>query len=630
MALDVSNFIVKQPDWSGITHAADQLERNRYRDQELQNQKNIRKQAGLTYFNNAIDEKALHTGTAVDPLITTGISQAKQQAYKMFEAGADAPTVMMATAPLLSKINRYSSVAQTVNKQADDTIAKLKADGHVGYDLDKLKDEALKSALYDADPKTGQLTLNPDKADPNTNYVLQTIKDNPEKVTNTEAFDQFADKSKTNKTLSDVTQYTPTGGSTKMRAHLIAPDWAVPETDAKGVTTGFVPKHDIALEQGQPLIHNFKDAQGNETKAPVRLLDEKIFDQGMTPAMQDYIRGQVKQHLQEYQTKGGDEIPLNSPKAKLIGRAIAYDMLNTPTRLPHSIESAEIQGKPSPQEIKLNIGGSPDKLAELSKFEQAQKLKGAYSVPGAGKAVKTNAVEAIGKVFNNDPTFTSGETTNVDGKSVIDVTPFMPGGGLKHGRGDDDKFGSIYYDPKERSLLVERNGKDAQGVKTSEMQHIPEKNAGQFMMRIAEANGVRPEVAAETISKMGYKNGQFTQAAQSGAAVQRVQKAGEEQAAATEKDTTQKVDKALDTDTEPALNQLKGLQTKDGVINKVERRGISTWVGRDRYSVELNTPDGKTKTVTFSDKPALQTYLKQQKAGKSAANVEDLRKKYNY
>lgn len=512
MPLDLSGFASQPNQWAGLYHVADQMEKRKLRQDQLDLQRQSKRAAAGTFLQNYLNPKDLMTGTAYDPMILQGLQEAQQQGARLAAAGADAPTLMMALGPMVNKLTTYSSNAKNVNKQIEDQIKGMQASGEIGYNYAALKDEALKKAFYKTDI-TGKPQLDPDSFDPNINYVQKAIEDNPLAVTNTDVFDEFAKKAVKRTKTSDVTTYTPTGTTFRSKANLISPAYMVPETviDPKTnetVTTGFVPKHDIATEQGKPLVHTFmKD--GKEVKEPVRLLDEDEFDHGLKSSMQHRIRGMVKEHIKEYKDKTGNEIDINSPQAKLVGRAIAYDLLNVASRSGGSIQHLENQGKPSQAEIHLNMGNLPGYFEMLTKESEAR-AQGHVNVTGNTKPI--NAADVIGRAFNNDSELLQGDTVEKDGKQVYDLTSLFQGGGLQAGRGANFQYKGIFYDPESRTLKVDKQQTDQLGLKFEVTETIPESKIGQFIRNIAQANGISLNQVPSLLENIGYKNGKFNKA----------------------------------------------------------------------------------------------------------------------
>jgi hypothetical protein len=502
MAIDVRGLTNQYPEWAGLYKMADSLNEKSLRQQTLSAQSANKRGAAGAFLQNYLDPKDYLSGTAFDPMILQGLEDAMQQGAKLAASGADSPTLMMALGPMVNRLNVYSTNAKNINKQVDDYINNMKADKQEGFDWAAVKNEALQKAFFKQD-ESGKSVLNPDQADPSVNWVMKAIEESPEKVTTPEAFDLYAKNSQINKNLHDITEMDKFGNPTRSKVSLTAQNYLTPEYDKPtGKVKGFVPVHDEATELGQPLYHTFDDGKGGKTKAQVRLLDEKIFD-SFRPGQINYIRGQVKKHLQEYEDATGEKISMDSPKAKLVARALAYDELNKPTRKATNVEYVQ-QDKLSPQQISLNIQ-STDKYLQTEREKAAARKQGRLDVEDD----RFNAVETIGKVFNGE---LQGETVPKYGKNVIDITNYMPGGGLKAGRGVDYDFKGIYFDPQDRTLVVEKEATDRFSFKKITPETIPEKNIGQFINNIAMANGVEYTSVRKLLDNMGYKDGRFTKA----------------------------------------------------------------------------------------------------------------------
>lgn len=367
MPLDLSNWVTPENKFEGLNMAAATAERSNERAQSLKLQQEAKKNASATFLTNVLDKKDYLSGTPQDPNINEGLTQVMQQGMALAAKGVDNATLYQALAPAINKISTYSTNAKLANQNIKDGLGKLKA--YPGYNQEALEEEAKNAAFFDTDPTTGKRTLkSPDKIDPNGNWIGQAIQNAPDKVTTSAGLDAFADKAPLNKTLSDVTQYTPTGGMTKNKVHLIGQDFLVPDVDEKGVTTGLVPKYEIAHDGGKPLMHTFTDAKGNQSQAPVRVLDEGTFDNMLQrdPSIADHIKGLVQQHIGEYKDENGQPLDIGSPRAKLVARALAYDELNR--RKKSSIEQAQIDNKPSAAQVHVNLYG--DKETEYRNRER--------------------------------------------------------------------------------------------------------------------------------------------------------------------------------------------------------------------------------------------------------------------
>lgn len=622
MAVNANNFILKYPEWEGLDKLAGNLERRAIKKEERDQQALARKQASATFLDNYLDPKQYLSGTAYDPMIVKGIQNAKIEGAKLASQGVDAATMMMALGPLVNQLSDYSIRAKTVNAQVDDTIKNMKASGYEGYDFAKLKDTALQQAFFNTDPQTGQPVLDPTKADPSVNWAAKAIDASPELVTTGGDLDAFAKQSPMNKSLSDIRTFDQTGKESRQKVHMTGQNWLVPDENEKGETVGMVPKYEIATDGGQPLMHTFKDEAGKDVSAPVRMLDEALYDSMVKskPGVNDYFRGLVKTDLE----KLGKDIPLNSPEAKRMARTFAYDELKR--RKTSSIENAEVQGKPSAAQVNLNVQSSPQGLQFIEDRAEAT-ARGRTSVTGMpGERTKgTNVFQAIGNVMTNKPEFLEGDVVPVNGKNVIDVTAAMPGGGLKKGIGEDEKYKSVYYDPKDRNLIVETQETGKKGQKAT----ITEPEIGPFMYKIAEANGVDRAEVRKWLNQIGYKDGRFTQVGNNAEAMKRLE------AKKTPDDIEVKIKEFEEKGNVDRLKKFKG-QVIDGNEIVLIEGDYVPFSGKD-YRVKLKGPDGKTFTKGFETKKDLTTFLRG-KAGapvkkpetKSSSKEVDYRNKYGY
>lgn len=523
MPLDLSGFTQQPEQWAGLYHASDQLEKRKLRQDQLDLQKQSKRAAAGTFLQNYLDPKDLMTGTAYDPMIVQGLQAAQQQGAQLAAAGADAPTLMMALGPMVNKLTQYSTNAKTINKQVDDQIKLMRESGLTGYDYSAIKDLALKKAFY-KQGANGQEMVDPGEIDPNANYIQKAIEEHPDKVTTAAGLDLFAKNSPMQKTLDNQVTYSPLGEMNKSLVHLIGQNWLVPEREKNGHISGLVPKHDIALEGTNPLMHNFTDENGKVTKAPVRLLSEDVFDDMMNrrPDIADYLRGVVKQHSAEYTDPGGKPIDLNSPRAKLISRAIAYDELNN--RKAPSVEHVTVNDKPSQAQVNLNIQ-STDKYLQNVEDKAAAAKRGRASVltpAEQAKLAKRNVVQVFGDIYNgkedlsqNEKPTINGNLISTDGKpravnnyKVVDITSSMPGGVLKAGAGAGFKYGRVYFHPEDKTVVIEKKTGPS-GNQNTQFIEYPEDKFARLMNNVAEPNKVNKTSVPKELENIGYRGGKF-------------------------------------------------------------------------------------------------------------------------
>lgn len=521
MAANFSSFVTQAPDWAGLYKAGDKLEQRRQRDDQQAQQMQARKHASAQALQNYLDPKEYMTGTAYDPMIVKGLQDAMAQGMDLASKGVDTPSMYMALGPLVKKLSDYSSRAKTLNTQFDDQIKKMQQSNMSGYDYAALKREAMNEAMFDTDPKTGKATLNPNKADPGIDWLSKTIADKPELVTTNAAIDEFAKKSSMLKNIHKVDRYNLKGELDRQNYNTIGQGWLQAEFDKEGRPTGMVPKYQTATSDGKPLMHTFKDDSGKETEAAVRLFDEAEFDALPDPVINRF-KGLTKEAIKNYKIDG-KAIDLGDPRAKLVSRAIAYDELNR--RKTTTIENAGVENKPSSAQINLNVQNTPEYM-DFTRDRAAAAKEGRNSVLSdaeAAKAAKLNPGQTIGKIFKNDKEFLQGAETVITGTikeygtdqkrnagkiKAIDVTSVFPGGGLKANNAEGFDFKKIYYDPKSRSLIVQKESGSGYKKKT-EQEQVPEAKVGQFIRQIAEANGIPTSTVRGLLDEMGYRDGKF-------------------------------------------------------------------------------------------------------------------------
>lgn len=343
--LDLHGYVAPVDNFSGIYKNADTLERQKEKQDQINLQREGKKNAAGTFLNNYLDRKDFLTGTVYDPEITRQLNDAMMEGSKLAMQGADAPTLMMALGPKVNKIAEYASKAKFINQ---DLKAKLQQiPQNAGYDKQALENETLKTAFLDENGKLKDIST----IDPQIDYLGQTISSKPELVTNDAGIDEFVKHSPKYVDTKDITTYTPSGAMTKKKVKVTSPDWLIPDVDQRGGVTGLTPRYQTALENGEPVMHNFTDEKGKSVSAPVRLLDEGLFNSILSQnhGIADWVRGQVK--------RANPQIDMNSAQAKNAARAILYDELKR--RKSGGMEDVEVQNKPSTYEIKnyLGIGG---------------------------------------------------------------------------------------------------------------------------------------------------------------------------------------------------------------------------------------------------------------------------------
>lgn len=600
MALNANEFILQgfsggQDPAAGLSHFAGQLWNRNIQNQRLELARQQRKSQAGNFLQNYLDPKDYLTGTAYDPVINTGLQHALEQGAALAEQGANIPELITSLSPMMRQLTDYSTKARTINKQADDVIKTMKESGMMGYDYSRLKDQALRSAFHNFDPKTGQdIGLrNIDEIDPSTNWVMKTLQEHPEQVTTAEGLDQYVKAYPQVKNSTDATTYTPTGTMTRNKVNMVGQGYLVPEVDNNGVVTGLVPSYEHATDQGQPIQHEFVDANGQRVKAPVRLLDEGYFNEAVShKGVGDWLRGQVRQHLKEYSDKTGKPIDLNSVQAHQVARSILYDELKR--RSPGSIQFQDVIDKPSAAQIQVRVYGDKEQQSydrETGRIN-ARLDKG---LPASGRdnsEKPLNAVETLHQIFKKNENYLGGQIENKNGRDVIDVTSHFKNATLKFGKGQDGTYAGVYFDPEKRSLLLDDG---TMGVK-----EIPEKDLKDFAKNIAGANNINSDWVETSFKKAGWNNkaGRYSD----------VGDAPQLQGRYIERQNSRnaRINKGLDNlVTNGKSEELVGLLTPKGKITKV---GTPFW--GTGYKITYIDSKGKEQTEKFENRQQIEQFIK--------------------
>lgn len=604
MPLNASEFILPgfggNDPAAGLNNLTNTLtQRNAQRERLNLAQEAKRDQAG-NFLSRYLDSKDYLTGTAYDPVINTNLQAALKRGAELATQGADIPQLLTELGPMMSQINDYSSKAKAVNKQADDAIKEMRASNVAGYDYAKLKEEALKAAFHKRDPKTGQdLGLNDiNDVDPSQNYIMKTLQDRPDLVTTSEGVDAFAKNYAQVKYGTDAITYNAKKQRTRSRVNVVGQGYLTPDADEEGAITDqngamkeLVPKYEHATDGGQQIQHDFTNAEGQAVKAPVRLLDEGIFNEAVNhKGVGDWLRGQVMSHLKEYKDATGKEIDLGSPQAHQVARAIMYDELKR--RKTGGIQYLDEVNKPTGAEVNQYYNGTP---FERSKAQTEGRLS-AYKemgipIPGAEKQEKPlNPVETVHQIFNNNEDYLTGDLVNKNGHDVIDVTPQFKNGLFKYGHGQTGTYLHIYYDPRRRVLTTEDADNKIEDHKEGDMK--------KFLKEYAPANGVNSGVVDASLRNAGYnlKTGKYAKPGAGTGISDRLTALDDERKATATKGLE-------DLFTKGTGEGLKGVRTSEGIIEEAGKTGMFS---SGKYYVDIK---GKP-TKKFNTKAELEQFIK--------------------
>lgn len=505
MALNISEGQFVLPGSSApdaLSHLSQTLFMRNIQNQRLELAREQKRDEAAGFIQQELNPEHFGTGTIYDPVINQNLSAIRQRAFAMATNGADKAAIQMAIGPAMDKLNQYQMTAKTVAKNVDDYLKVMHENKmDEGYKMGDLRQAALQSAFTTKD-KDGNIALvDPSNVNPSVNYIQKAINDNPGAYTTDEALINYAKNSPKSTRQSTITTHDQLGNTSKRMVDITGANWEIPEADAKGNIT-MVPNYDYATDNGQVIMHTGPDGR----QQPVRLFNEQHFNQMMAskPAIADYIKGEVQQHLNDYRDANGKPIDLSSPSAKLLGRAIAYQILAANNN--SSVKSVQDLNKPSGAEVAIHVYGNK----EQQSYDRTMGNLEAKSDAGAAGLTrgKENTIQSLVRVFNNDPNYLDGAPTKVNGTAVIDITNKLPKGQLKYVVDEQDQkagkktnYQGVYYDPAGRQLILKNmHG----GIET-----ISESHAGQFFARIAEANGVPLSAVKPAMAAGGWSGGEI-------------------------------------------------------------------------------------------------------------------------
>lgn len=318
----VENFITPANKFEGLYRLADDVSRRNERaDLKIQRGQG-RKDNLMDDLGNYTDQKNFFSGTPSGGLITKMLYDVKQKGAKLIQDYPNLDNSMLYTqlSNDIGKIANASKNLQILENQYKTTSEPLKK--HSGIDQEKLYNEYYKNSLFNADGTMKDLDqIN--SLDTSKDYMDYTLKNSD--VYNNAGFDQFAKESKSNTVVGSVKSTDPRGGMKRFRSELTSPNYTVSEKDAEGNHTGFVPKYDVATENGQPLLHEFENPDGTKTTAPIRLLDKSIMND-LPPDAKAYLLQEQRKYAKAH------NVSSNSLQAENFARATAYDELNSPTK----------------------------------------------------------------------------------------------------------------------------------------------------------------------------------------------------------------------------------------------------------------------------------------------------------
>lgn len=325
MPLDLQGFVAPVSKYEGLYKVGDDLQKNRLREEKEKQDDAANQMASSKYIENTLGKSQLFTGTPYDPIVSHLIAKGTSQFLEMSKNKVPFPSAQLAIQPIIDQIRNYTVNAKDYQIQKKSVLANAR--GIKGIDQAALSAEMDKTA-FPVDPKTGIPDIS--QYDPNTDYADQVLKNG--NVYNNEGISDFVGKAGKTTDNKNIKRYNANGGMYQTKADLTRPSFMQPEKDEKGVTTGFVPKYEIATDGDKELLHDF----GEKGMHPVRMVTDEVFN-SLPNTAKAYILQEVKKHASDA------KIPINSAQAETLAKAMAYDELNNSGKNFSSIKNTSAQ-----------------------------------------------------------------------------------------------------------------------------------------------------------------------------------------------------------------------------------------------------------------------------------------------
>lgn len=562
-------------------------------------------------------------GDVGDAPVGQEMSSILNDAQKDIRAGASEADIRTKYGDRIKKVSQYMTTAKIIDTQLENTLKTLPKDA--GYNLDAIRAEAKKLAYTDGVDENGNPKLRDfTKIDPTTNYAAQVVREHPELVTNMSGIDKYIKELPKNDVEHTVVMPLP--GGKKREAKISSKmnyfedydkdDAGNVKLDDNGHPAGIVPKFQVAMQNDK----NGKQVPvlDPETGKPMRMMDTQNFDDMLAgkPELGDNLRGEVNRHLQAAGIHWED----NDPRKKMYAQALMYKEFMKQNNSTLHVDDKTTETAAASKENDPNFIANEVKRTRAitnARLQAEDDFENSHPDSGKAKQPKIKAPETVAQLFTNPKSVTDGAAIEKtpDGQQAYNVTEMFPGGKLNFKGGSGGAYTGAYYKPDTHELLVYKKG-------DTKPETVSADNAGQFMARIAEANGVPKAQIRPLLDNYGFGKGKF-KAGQSPDLAAPINAAKDAQA----EDTQKKVKTFIDTE---KPDSIKGLKTPDGTITDANvRGGFKTGLGMDKYSIELSK-GGKKTTKTFASKDELNKYLLGTTGNTSSGgfNPEDAINKY--
>jgi hypothetical protein len=328
MALDLSGFVIPENKFEGLYKAADTLAAREKTDTAALAAKN--KKTGDAYKTLAdITNIDADFGTPYDSRITAGVNNINEKGLKYLNDNKGATTEELRAYLYkdVSDLNNYVNVSKSARKYVDNMLQDVDGDF---YDKPALKKAVFQIGMYNDDET--QKDWNEVKFDEETfdKAVSKYGRDIMKEDGFIKALKQAPTQERKIVTESRDASGRLVRNEKEEKWHI----WEQEELDDKGKPTGrYEPKHMYAQDEGVNLKHEGED---------VKIATDDVFDYwyNRNRKMRDLVDAQAKFHSNEYDVDGV-KLDENSPQAKLVKKAILFDILDRNRSGKMDIESTD-------------------------------------------------------------------------------------------------------------------------------------------------------------------------------------------------------------------------------------------------------------------------------------------------
>jgi hypothetical protein len=354
MALDIQGFVTPEQSFKGLTDVGEIFAKKKAAAAKAAEAAAANKEVMNKALLSMADPKDYLSGSPYDPNVVEGFNKIYKHGMELMETPGMTTSMLYAgLAPEVENVTKYATIAKVSKKGLDEGITKY--GDNAGYDKAALYNQAINSVFFHEDGTPKEMN----EIDLSVNPYEDVIQKHPELVTTNKGVDEWLKGEPVNTQTIKTKTRDKSGIVRSADTEITAPSWSQLETK-DGVHTGkFIPQYELATESNQPIKHVWTDESGKKHEDEVRILPDDTYKRIManSRATNDFVRGQVKLHLNEYESATGQKLDMNSPQAETLAKAILYKELEG--RSPGKYKDATVSMQPITN-INVRTGGGAD------------------------------------------------------------------------------------------------------------------------------------------------------------------------------------------------------------------------------------------------------------------------------